>query len=226
MSSRITPADLADAIRFQAVAAGASTPTVRGADWQTATVTAVGAGTVDCGTVTARRMDSYQNPAIGDRIVLTQSGNGNWAALGRLSGSAEAAFSTFTPTWTVTSGTNPTLGNGTLSGRYWRHGSNVVGTINLTIGSTTSLGSGNYFWQLPTSVAGLIAVCPAQILTSSQRWAGQGIVSSTDTNRIGVYMPSAAGNGELIRVSATKASPNGAFASGDQVRVTFQYEAA
>lgn len=217
-------ADLADAIRLQAVTAGAAEPTVRGADWQTAIVTAVGAGTVDCGTITARRLESYQNPAVGDRIVITQSGNGNWLACGRTAGAAEQEFTAYTPTWTGTS--NPSIGNGTLQGRYWRYGSNIVGTINLSIGSSTSLGSGNYFWQLPTNSAGLIAVGPAQILTSSQRWAGQAIIAPADTNRLGVYMPSAGNNGELIRTSASKASPNGAFASGDQLRISFQYEAA
>ncbi|MBI0293283.1 hypothetical protein JBE04_01910 [Streptomyces sp. PRKS01-29] len=217
-------ADLADAIRLQAVTAGAAEPAVRGADWQTATVAAVGAGTVDCGVVTARCLDSYQDRAVGDRVVIAQSGNGNWICLGRTAGTTEQAFVSYTPTWTGTS--NPSIGNGTLQGRYWRHGSNITGIINLTIGSTTSLGSGNYFWGLPTDAAGLIGVCPAQILTSSQRWAGQCIIAPSDTNRLGVYMPSAGNNGELIRTSASKASPNGAFASGDQLRISFQYEAA
>lgn len=84
MSSTSTPADVADAIRRQAVAAGVATPSVRGADWQTATVTAVGTdGTVTCGTIVARRLETYQNPLVGDRIVITQSGNGNWLACGR-----------------------------------------------------------------------------------------------------------------------------------------------
>ncbi|MFD5384235.1 hypothetical protein ACFWMG_04560 [Streptomyces sp. NPDC127074] len=231
ISSSVAPADLADAIRQQAVQAGAATPSMRGADWRQAIVQTVnGDGTVlTTDGITARRLDSYQSAVAGERIVVSISGAGNWIALGRTAGATEMPWATFTPTWTVSSGTNPSLGNGTLAGRYWRHGSHITGTINLTIGSTTSLGSGNYFWQLPTNISssGLIGACAAQILTAAgPRWGGQGVVSSTDTNRIGAYMPNTAGDCSLIRTSASKASPSGAFVSGDQLRLTFQYEAA
>ncbi|GAA0454372.1 hypothetical protein ACFQ2B_27995 [Streptomyces stramineus] len=84
-SSSATPADLADALRWQAVQASATTPSVRGADWRLATVATVGTdGTVTTGDgITARRMDSYLTPAVGDQVVLTVSGSGNWLALGR-----------------------------------------------------------------------------------------------------------------------------------------------
>lgn len=85
MSSTSTPADVADAIRRQAVAAGVATPGIRGADWQTVTVTAVNTdGTVDCDTIRARRVESYANPVVGDRIMLTRSSSGNWIAVARL----------------------------------------------------------------------------------------------------------------------------------------------
>ncbi|MFE9003070.1 hypothetical protein ACFYOY_13155 [Streptomyces sp. NPDC007875] len=105
-------ADLADAIRLQAVTAGAAEPAVRGADWQTATVTAVGTGTVDCGAITARRLESYQSPAVGDRIVIVQSGNGNWLAAGRTSSGGDTS-------WTV-----PTLGTGYTQGDSTTTGNN------------------------------------------------------------------------------------------------------
>ncbi|WP_407563303.1 hypothetical protein [Streptomyces sp. 184] len=75
---------LADAIAGESVRQGKTTPSVRGADWQTATVTAVGSdGTVDCGDIRARRLESYPTPVVGDLIVITRSGAGNWLALGR-----------------------------------------------------------------------------------------------------------------------------------------------
>lgn len=82
---------LADAIAGTARQQGEATPTVRGADWQTATVTAVGTtpATVDCGQIRARRMESYGAPAVGDLIVITRSGSGNWIAWGRLRDSAD-----------------------------------------------------------------------------------------------------------------------------------------
>lgn len=78
-----TPADMADAIRAASLEAGAGAPEVRGAEWSTATVTALGAGTVTCGVIVARRLDSYHSPTVGDRVYVAQSGMGNWIALGR-----------------------------------------------------------------------------------------------------------------------------------------------
>jgi hypothetical protein len=75
--------DLAGALQRQVKQVGASTPAVRGADWRPATVATVdaAAGTVvTTDGVTARRIDSYQLPAVGDLIVLTQSGGGAWIA--------------------------------------------------------------------------------------------------------------------------------------------------
>lgn len=84
-------ADLADAIRAGAVAAGADSPQVRGADWQTAVVTAVGTdGTVTAGGIIARRISAYQAPAVGDLIHLMNSSSGNWLAVGRVAPSTTA----------------------------------------------------------------------------------------------------------------------------------------
>jgi hypothetical protein len=87
-----TSAQVAQAVAAAAVQAGQDTPTVRGADWQTATVTAVNTdGTVSCGTaIRARRLESYQLPTVGDRIMLTRSGTGSWLAVGRTATAAVA----------------------------------------------------------------------------------------------------------------------------------------
>ena len=55
---------------------------------------------------------------------------------------------TYTPTWNAAT-TNPTLGNGTLVGRYVQIGKTVHCTISLTFGSSTSIGSGAYTFSLP-----------------------------------------------------------------------------
>lgn len=225
-STHSTQRDLVGALKSQTVRTGASTPSVRGADWRLATVTAVGAGTVTADGILVRCLETYTMPVIGDVIVISQSSSGNWVAHGRTAAAAPPAMVTYTPTWTAST-TNPTLGNGTLSGRYWRNGPIVKGAINLTIGSTTGLGSGNYTWQLPTNIGGLIDICPVQLLTAANsRWAGQGVIASADVNKLGVYMPIAAGNSALIRVSSGTANPAGAFVTGDQLRISFQYEAA
>lgn len=57
-------------------------------------------------------------------------------------------WTAYTPTWTASS-VNPTLGNGTLVGSYVKAGRLVIGDIRLTIGSTTTVGTGSYSFGLP-----------------------------------------------------------------------------
>jgi hypothetical protein len=84
------PWDLAAGIAAAARQAGRDDPDVRRADVQTGTVTAVGvtAGTIDVGSIRARRLESYQRPAVGDQVLLIQSGTGNWWAAGRTASAA------------------------------------------------------------------------------------------------------------------------------------------
>jgi len=76
--------DLAAAMKAQAKRAGEESPSVRGADWRLATVTAVGTdGTVTADGIKVRRMDTYQAPVINDIVVICQSSSGNWVTFGR-----------------------------------------------------------------------------------------------------------------------------------------------
>lgn len=102
---------LADAIRTQAVQAGAGTPTVRGADWRQAIVDTVpGDGTVvTTDGITVRCLQSYLSPATGDRIIISVSGSGNWYAAGRTAGSSAPPMmqsGSVLMTWTTSN--NPT----------------------------------------------------------------------------------------------------------------------
>ena len=62
------------------------------------------------------------------------------------------AWEPYTVAWTGLT-TNPTIGNGTLQGRVRRAGALVHYTIEIVIGSTTSMGSGEYRLSLPTPLA-------------------------------------------------------------------------
>lgn len=91
----VSPLQLAQSIAGAARQAGRDDPKVRGSDWQTGIVTAVNSdGTVDIGTIRARRIHTYTNPAVGDQAVISQSGNGNWIALGRTA-TTTRAWTTF-----------------------------------------------------------------------------------------------------------------------------------
>jgi len=64
------------------------------------------------------------------------------------------AWTAYTPTWTANT-TNPVLGNGTIVGAYAQIGKVVNFRIVLTMGSTTTFGSGFYSFGVPvTSAAG------------------------------------------------------------------------
>ncbi|MGW4919568.1 hypothetical protein ACWEPO_25110 [Streptomyces albidoflavus] len=83
--------DLAAALQRQAVRKVTSAPTARGADWRMATVTAVDpAGTVTADGIVCRRLETYTAPAVGDLIIISQSGAGSWIALGRTASAAAA----------------------------------------------------------------------------------------------------------------------------------------
>lgn len=59
-----------------------------------------------------------------------------------------ASWQTYTPSWTAVT-TNPTIGNGTLSGRFAELGKWIIIHIDLQAGSTTTFGSGTYRWSYP-----------------------------------------------------------------------------
>lgn len=61
-------------------------------------------------------------------------------------------WTTYTPTWTGV-GSNPSLGNGTLTGRYAQVGHTVWFHVALTIGSTTTLGTGAWDFSTPVNSA-------------------------------------------------------------------------
>ena len=84
-SSHQVTRSLKTALQQAAKRAGEQAPSVRGADWRLATVTAVNTdGTVEVDDAfNVRRMDGYQAPAVNDVIVISQSSSGNWVAHGR-----------------------------------------------------------------------------------------------------------------------------------------------
>ena len=64
---------------------------------------------------------------------------GNLAAANVMTG----VWTSFTPSWTAETGTNPSIGNGTLEGKYYKVGRAVHVFVRLIWGSTTAAGSGS-----------------------------------------------------------------------------------
>ena len=62
--------------------------------------------------------------------------------------SAIGQWAAYTPIWTAST-TNPVLGNGSLTGRYCVVNKLCTMSVRLSIGSTTTLGTGNWAFSIP-----------------------------------------------------------------------------
>lgn len=58
-------------------------------------------------------------------------------------------YETYTPTWDASS-SSPAVGDGTISGKFWVDNTSMFLSIELTMGSTTTFGTGNYSFTIPT----------------------------------------------------------------------------
>lgn len=132
------------------------------------------------------------------------------------------AWTSYTPTWTATS-SNPSLGNGTLLGRYNKVGREVAVHINLVPGSTTTYGSGNYNWALPFPAAssGCSYILNAHLL-GTDRWAGQ-MVISPGASTTSAFFNLSTTNARIDFMTPTRPET---FANGSQLRITGVYESA
>lgn len=123
----------------------------------------------------------------------------------------------YTPTWT-SSGTAPSLGNGTLSGNFWQFGKLVIGRLTLTIGSTTSGGTGNWFFSLPVTAVGSVAFQdPIGDMIAKQSTSASGATAINSTTTLQCVTSA------LATVGATVPA---AWASGNSLHMRFQYESA
>ncbi|MFJ5150829.1 hypothetical protein ACIQCF_04470 [Streptomyces sp. NPDC088353] len=127
------------------------------------------------------------------------------------------AWTTYTPTWTAAT-TNPALGNGTLTGRYMKIGRTVLVQITLTMGSTTTYGSGTYNFSLPVDRAGLDAMGTARLSTTGSAYLGQTLAGSGIT----VSFPSQSTPGTAVNMSSTAPAT---LAATHVLRMNIAYEA-
>ncbi|MER6435417.1 hypothetical protein ABT275_03510 [Streptomyces sp. NPDC001185] len=136
---------------------------------------------------------------------------------------APGAWTPYTPVWTG-SGTNPVVGaNGTLIGRYQKFGRTVLAHINLTCGSNTTYGSGNYNWTIPFAAASQGAsLIGSAMLLGTDRWPGE-INISPGATTLAAFFPLSPTNSRIDFMTPTRPET---LATGAQLRITFQYESA
>lgn len=95
------------------------------------------------GVLTRRWRSLYFSKVVyGPKVVATTS----FYERNRTVGVGE--WTSYTPVWTGAGG-NPTLGNGSLTGKYSRVGTTVHFKIRLIIGSTTTLATGLWMFTMP-----------------------------------------------------------------------------
>jgi hypothetical protein len=127
----------------------------------------------------------------------------------------ESTGSAYTPAWTTTgAGADPSLGNGTLVGRYFRIGKLVIVWVTLTIGTTTNAGSG--VWEISLPFARDVSAGHLGIAS---------IVQTGVTTRVGLV----AAAGSLIGVTADgflaacdASTPHG-WSSSNSLRIAYLY---
>lgn len=90
-------------------------------------------------------------------------------ALAGLAGGMESGQIPYTPGWYSTSSPHPTIGNGTLNGRYSFTDKRCFVLIELVLGSSTTLGTGNTWrWSLPIDCGSDVDVVGAcQVFTNA-----------------------------------------------------------
>lgn len=94
---------------------------------------------------------SPRTAVVGGKITAA-----NYNAYERDFASAFGAMSSYTPTWTAAT-TDPVIGNGTLSGWYTQVQKMVWFRIRLTMGSTTTYGSGRWYFSTPAAAVSLFS---------------------------------------------------------------------
>lgn len=131
---------------------------------------------------------------------------------------------TYTPAWTAAT-TNPAIGNGTLTGRYMQTGKMVDLEIFLKAGSTTTFGSGNWFFALPVTATNNYFTGTAFILDSGTSFFGMNILNATDVT---IASPSTT---KIFGASFTVGTTLGAtvpmtWTTSDQLTINYRFEAA
>jgi len=133
------------------------------------------AGAMSAGTVFVKPGQLAYDQTLGDLYLRNVAGSG-WNRIFQ----ETDVWSSYTPSWTTT-GTAPSLGNGTLVGKFKQVGKTVFFRSSLTIGSTTTVGTGNWMFSLPvTAISGLSQTCSAMVAQGSNVYGSVGWINGTN----------------------------------------------
>lgn len=153
---------------------------------------------------------------------------GNVARLNDLRDMAKAASEAWTTygsgaSWT-SSGVAPAIGNGTWSGRYCQVNKLVDFSVKITMGTTTTYGTGTYRVALPVSMS---TSNPGRFLVVVTDNSGGTTFHGVTYTVSGTVAPIAIDNGTAGgAVAAVTATVPFTFANLDTIEVVGRYEAA
>lgn len=136
-----------------------------------------------------------------------------------------AAWTSYTPTWSGSTGA-PAIGNGTIVGRQRTCGKTVEFQILLTVGSTTTFGSGFYYFSLPSTAVRIQSGCVgfAFDVSGGAHTPLVGIISNAaavSPATLANVVPLNTTSGAVISGTAPFT-----FANGDIIQISGMYEAA
>lgn len=98
----------------------------------------------------AARTSAVSTPVRGMLSVLTNTDTFEAYTTSWRSMCSAGAYQSYTPAWTST-GSAPSLGNGTITGQYRYAAGLIIAELRLVMGSTTTFGTGVYLFSLPVT---------------------------------------------------------------------------
>lgn len=135
-------------------------------------------------------------------------------------------WTTYNPVWS-SSGTQPVLGDGSLTGRYVNIGATIIGEIRLQAGVTGfSRGSGTYYLSLPTSAVFENLQPVGHVVMRDEgpgtTYFGTAVFNNNVNNRLELYMHTQTSTYDE-GLAASSTTPF-IFSANDRILVQFQYE--
>jgi hypothetical protein len=133
---------------------------------------------------------------------------------------------TWTPTWAVESGAAPSIGNGTLTGRYTKIGRVVTVELGLVGGSTTTFGGGNWRFNYPITPASIVTGGKVFTAPAYCEDAGTGWTVGTGVGRGTTYWDIDMQPTGTVGVNRVTFNDPFTWTTGDNLAITFTYTAA
>lgn len=136
----------------------------------------------------------------------------------------DTQWQTYTPVWSST-GTQPNIGNGTIVGRYFRTGKKIDVEIKMILGSTSTAGTGTYYWSLPAAPPNNIYAenIGTFVLNDSGGSSRAGAMAYTSGPKCYALHQTVVPTNQVVVTALTQATPL-TWTNGDYIAIRLSYE--